>query len=171
MNMALDSGRFSDGQIPLINYCRLYLQVVTLSDIASADGQTIDPAILCGTVSLLSSSTTWLHVNQSRPDTSTWRVWKSFMRVPRCILTTTPLATGCTLLRNYAVPGQRTSTILPRMCSSEVRRVFSYATDALHRAIPLDGGEYHHLPPQRCLRWQHYMTMMSSNCTLLAVIW
>jgi hypothetical protein len=48
-----------------------------------ADGQTIDPAIRSGTLSILSSSTTWLHVNQQRPDPRTWKVWKSFM----CLMT------------------------------------------------------------------------------------
>ena len=50
----------------MINICR---QVVTLWDIAIANGQAIDPAIQSGALSLLSSSTTkWLLVNQGRPD-------------------------------------------------------------------------------------------------------
>jgi hypothetical protein len=81
MNMAMNSRRFSDAQIRLLNFCRLYLQVVTLSDIALADGYTIDPAIRHGTISIFSSTTKWLHVNQRRPNPGTWKVWKSFMRM------------------------------------------------------------------------------------------
>jgi hypothetical protein len=36
MNMAMTFGRFSDANIRLLNFCRLYLQVVTLSDIVLA---------------------------------------------------------------------------------------------------------------------------------------
>jgi hypothetical protein len=81
MNMALTFGGFSDAHMRLLNYCRLYLQVVTLSDIALADGHTIDPAMQTGHISLLSSSTTWLHVNQRKPDPRTWKVWQAFLRM------------------------------------------------------------------------------------------
>lgn len=91
MNMALECGRFSDPQICLINFCRLYLQVVTLSDIVLADGHVIDPAIQSGTLSLLSSSTRWLHVNQRRPDKPTWSVWKAFLRILSVYLDDHPL--------------------------------------------------------------------------------
>ena len=91
MNMAMSYGRFSDAQIRLINFCRLHLQVVTLSDVVIADGQTLDPAMLVGHVSLLSSSTTWLHVNQRTPDKRTWKVWKAFMHMLSCYLDDHPL--------------------------------------------------------------------------------
>jgi hypothetical protein len=92
MNIVLDSGEFSPAKIRMINFCRLYLQVVTLSDIALADGKTIDPALECGTLSLLSSTTTWLHTNQRRPsDKCTWRVWQGFMRLVALYLDNHPL--------------------------------------------------------------------------------
>ena len=33
MDLAMSSGRFTDKQLKLVNYCRLYLQAVTASDV------------------------------------------------------------------------------------------------------------------------------------------
>ena len=55
MDSVLASNRFTSSQIRQINYCRLYLQAVTLSDITNIKGDQIDPAKLKGMTSLQSS--------------------------------------------------------------------------------------------------------------------
>ena len=76
MDAVLDSGKFKDAQITAINYCRLYLQVVTLSDISTADGTSLDMHKRDGHWSLLSSRTTLNWINQERPPEKAWGTWR-----------------------------------------------------------------------------------------------
>jgi hypothetical protein len=41
MDMAIQSQRFTDKDLQIINYCRLYLHIATISEIFDADGHTI----------------------------------------------------------------------------------------------------------------------------------
>eukprot|EP00957_Ditylum_brightwellii_P092638 7054198-Ditylum_brightwellii.AAC.1 len=58
------SGQFTDRDIQRINYCRMYLNVTILSDIALADRKTLDPHKYNGERSLLSSQTQQMEINQ-----------------------------------------------------------------------------------------------------------
>ena len=73
MDMVLHSNQFTPKDIRLINYCRLYLQVVTLSDITTADGIELDSSMLCGTRTRLSSHTKWHHFHQKKPSNNSWK--------------------------------------------------------------------------------------------------
>jgi hypothetical protein len=77
MDLVLSSNCFSEYEIRVINYCRMYLQSVTMSDICLADGVTIDPAFLLGTPTATSSTSKWVNINQARPDESSWRLWRT----------------------------------------------------------------------------------------------
>ena len=66
----------ANAQIRRLNYCRLYLQAITLSDVTDADGQVLDLSKRRGEQSFQSSRTTWLHENQDRPSTPEWTLWK-----------------------------------------------------------------------------------------------
>jgi hypothetical protein len=55
MDSVLANDQFTPKQVRLIHYCRVYLQVLTLSDITLANGTHLDPALHHGTKSLLSS--------------------------------------------------------------------------------------------------------------------
>jgi hypothetical protein len=67
---------FSHSQLKLINNCRLFLQVLTLSDITSADGKTLLPNYTKGIVSTdRTSSLKW--PEQTRPPPSAWTLWKT----------------------------------------------------------------------------------------------
>jgi hypothetical protein len=48
MDAILASNQFSDQETQRINYCRLYLQAITLSDLTLASGTKLDLAMLCG---------------------------------------------------------------------------------------------------------------------------
>jgi hypothetical protein len=76
MDHVLASNEFKPHKIRSINYCQLYLQAVTISDIANASGTRIADGILKGDLSLVPSHTKWHLVNQAKPDRTTWRVWR-----------------------------------------------------------------------------------------------
>lgn len=62
-------------QLRMINYCRLYLQVLLLSDIATADGRFILPSIFQG--SRAAHRTSSLHwPRQTAPPASAWNIWR-----------------------------------------------------------------------------------------------
>jgi hypothetical protein len=44
MDIALTSNEFTKSELRLINYCRLYIQSVTVSDITTAQGDTLIPS-------------------------------------------------------------------------------------------------------------------------------
>jgi hypothetical protein len=77
MDIVLQSKKHTASEIRRINYCRLFLQAVTLSDLATVDGQYVDASKLKGHPSLRSSSTTLMHINQDRPSESEWSLWKN----------------------------------------------------------------------------------------------
>ncbi len=50
MDIALSSGRFTARQLKQVNYCQLYLQVVTAADVVLPSGYLIDEWILAGVI-------------------------------------------------------------------------------------------------------------------------
>jgi hypothetical protein len=63
-----------DKEITLLNMCRLYLKVITLSDITSADGTYILPEAKCGSpIQGRSSNLEW--PEQGRPPKRAWSLW------------------------------------------------------------------------------------------------
>ena len=80
MDTILRSAAFTNDQIKIINYCRLYLQVVTVSDICHANGTQVDAGYLSGYPTLLSSQTTWITINQARPADKHWELWQLAIR-------------------------------------------------------------------------------------------
>ena len=61
MDTILRSQQFDAEEIRFLNYCRLYLQAVTLSDITTATGDYLDSNMIQGRKSLSSSDTKWHH--------------------------------------------------------------------------------------------------------------
>jgi len=62
-----------------LNACRLYLQVITLSNICDGHGSSILPAVMQGT-QITSSTTTWAWPRQHRPPEQSWTHWRSALR-------------------------------------------------------------------------------------------
>ena len=66
---------FDDNEIKIINRCRVYLQVMTLGDIATTDGYQIAHRVREGIVdSNRRSSYKWPY--QTRPTRGEWKIWK-----------------------------------------------------------------------------------------------
>ena len=76
MDMVVRSGKFKPGEIKRINYCRLYLNVTTVSEITNANGNIIDPGMLEGNKDSINTSSRWQAVHQKRPDKTSWKLWK-----------------------------------------------------------------------------------------------
>jgi hypothetical protein len=76
----LSDPTFSNMDVRFINYCRLYLQVSELSDIATAEGDRVAVGIYAG-VSPNSQGTSCLeYPYQERPGPRAWRAWRKFIR-------------------------------------------------------------------------------------------
>jgi hypothetical protein len=54
----------------------MYLGALTLSDLTTATGRSLDKAKLNGAISLISSISKWLTVNQEIPGRAEWALWK-----------------------------------------------------------------------------------------------
>jgi hypothetical protein len=76
MDKILSSEGLFDADINIMNNCRLYLQAVTIADLSTACGTRLDPFLLQGRTSLLSSTTSWITINQARPNKAAWRKWR-----------------------------------------------------------------------------------------------
>jgi hypothetical protein len=75
MDHVLERGNFSSKDIQRINYCRLYYQAVTVSDISNASGTSLCPGIRIGEYTFWSGFTQYHSTNQAKPDRATWRIW------------------------------------------------------------------------------------------------
>ena len=64
MDLALTSTKFKPYQIRLINYCRLYLWVVTVADISNANGTHILETAFQGNPAARVVNPNWCHVHQ-----------------------------------------------------------------------------------------------------------
>jgi hypothetical protein len=78
MDIALQSGRFKPAEIKRVNYCRLYLNVLLVSDIATAIGDFIDPLMYSGMATPVSTKHS---VNQPKPNKKAWCQWRRLMRM------------------------------------------------------------------------------------------
>ena len=65
MESVLSSGVFTPAEVCQLNYCRLHLQVTTLSDLTQANGLYINESFFEGNTEPLSSTSNWLHFSQS----------------------------------------------------------------------------------------------------------
>ena len=80
MDMVLANSKWKPTHIKRINWCRLYLNVTTLSDITNAQGNQIDPAIYTGDLDSIQARCTWQCVYQKKLDNSSWKIWRQFCR-------------------------------------------------------------------------------------------
>jgi len=70
----LNSPNYTTQKLQHINACRLYLQVITLSDICNGRGSHVLPEAMQG-VTITASHTTWAWPRQHRPPEPSWTHW------------------------------------------------------------------------------------------------
>ncbi|KAI2502874.1 hypothetical protein MHU86_11543 [Fragilaria crotonensis] len=76
MDCIIDSGHFSPNEIKKLNYCRMYLGAILLSELTTTGGDRLDAGKLYGNVSLFSTKSKWLNVHQELPNEAAWKIWK-----------------------------------------------------------------------------------------------
>ena len=81
MDSIMSSGQFTPAEIRRLNYCRLYLQAQTISDLALISGSSLDPAKLMGHLSERSSIMHGIQINQQRPLAPEWKLWRKANRL------------------------------------------------------------------------------------------
>jgi hypothetical protein len=108
MDHVLEQGLFSKREISRINYCRLYLQAVTVRDISLASGTSLAPGIRNGHPTLWSGVTRYLKTNQACPNAATWKIWSRTMD-----LLATPDDMLYVTLRQWMVPPSRQRCLWP----------------------------------------------------------
>ena len=81
MDAVLADPSFKPYQVRMVNYCRMYLRVVTLADIATAKGDAINPDMIQGSPNAVNVNSDWCHVHQQRPGPSAWKCWKRACRL------------------------------------------------------------------------------------------
>lgn len=74
MDTVIQTKRYKPHQIRKINYCRLYLNVTTISEIANAKGDMITKEMMEGNRD--SNQDKWQRVHQQKPDNTSWNLWK-----------------------------------------------------------------------------------------------
>lgn len=76
MDHVLNSNQYTPAEIRCLNYCQLYLNVVTVLDLVKPDGITLDSSFMEGQMSAQSIRLAKYGVNQERPSQNEWRLWR-----------------------------------------------------------------------------------------------
>ena len=76
MDVIQASGNFTAAETRRLNYCRLYLQAATVSDLTTVAGNRLDPSKLIGASSLKSSQPYGNAIYQERPEGNAWTLWR-----------------------------------------------------------------------------------------------
>lgn len=78
MDIAINSGKFGRAQLKRINYCRMYMNVLLVSDVANASGTALDINAYKGIPTI---NTTKYRVHQKRPDKEAWTQWRRLLLI------------------------------------------------------------------------------------------
>jgi hypothetical protein len=81
MDIVTRSDTFTSKEARIINYCRLFLDVITLSDITNATGDALIPGIEWGELDNTCSVSTNHTTRQPAPAVFFWTYWQRLLRV------------------------------------------------------------------------------------------
>jgi hypothetical protein len=70
---------YTDTEIRQIYYCKSYLQVQRISDLCTADGVFVLPAIMKGERSIRQCASKLEEIKQERPSGNSWTIWRKFL--------------------------------------------------------------------------------------------
>jgi hypothetical protein len=79
MDVVLGSKLFKPREIKFLNYCRLYLQVLSLSDMYNAQGNALAVGIYDGYRAHSQSQSKLLEPFQERTNSQVWSLWRRFL--------------------------------------------------------------------------------------------
>ena len=81
MGTAIHSKKFGPTALRRINYCRMYLNVLLLSDITTPNGQHIDEAASMGNQDDFHRFETYDRVHQPKPNDKAWTKWRKCLNL------------------------------------------------------------------------------------------
>ena len=81
MDIALAHSTFSDTEIRYINYCRLFLQCLTISDLCAACGTRLTTGISTGDLTIEYSTSLLDEPHQERPGPLAWTAWRKLLKL------------------------------------------------------------------------------------------
>jgi hypothetical protein len=81
MDLLVGADAYPDDVLRIINHCRLFLNVVTLSDITNAAGTHLIPGVDWGELDLFPSSSTHHAPRQASPAMFFWTYWQRLLRI------------------------------------------------------------------------------------------
>jgi hypothetical protein len=82
MDWVVNYSNFGPADIKAVNYCRLYFNVVTVSDITNAQGTHIDEHYWSGKDSEIRNHTTWHKRLQDKPASAkSWGLWRKALHL------------------------------------------------------------------------------------------
>ena len=137
MDKALHSGKFKPAALRRLNYCRLYLNVLLMSDIASPCGNEIDPTMYTGVSDDMSSWSDHHSVNQQCPNEKAWKEWRKFLN----LVTTTQASRLLTQpLGEWLVPANQLRRQWPFLYDSDSDTLFhqNFLGISAHRRLRHD---------------------------------
>jgi hypothetical protein len=76
---AAEEAGFCDSAVRFMNYCRLYLNVISLADITNESGMTIDSRVLKQKEIPQQDEDSGL-IRQKKPDCTKWSIWFKFLK-------------------------------------------------------------------------------------------
>jgi hypothetical protein len=80
MDAALSSNVLQRHELKYINYCRLYLQMLTISDMRNAEGNKLADGVRSGRRTNTQSYSILEEPNQVRPNNQVWGIWRRFLQ-------------------------------------------------------------------------------------------
>lgn len=80
MDVAIANG-FKPAELRRVNYCRMYLNVLLLSDIVTPCGKFIDPAMYVGDFTATMSTSKDHRVYQKKPGAVAWKQWRRLIHI------------------------------------------------------------------------------------------
>ena len=146
MDIVLSQATYTPRELRLINYCRLYLQASTASDICLPCGRFLDPAILKGVPSTLSSISLHHHTVQPRPHAAAWSLWRRALR----LFSTRP-GKLCHPLGRWLLSGPSLRRSWPTYVSIK-RKILLVRTSHGFSSYPRQGPRHYSASPSRTLR-------------------
>lgn len=81
MDVAINHKSIKPCELRRINYCRLYLNVVLLSDICTAGGNRIDESMYWGNLQQTPSTCTHHAATQQNPNGKAWKAWRKLLHL------------------------------------------------------------------------------------------
>ena len=81
MDLVLASDQFKPVEVKFVNYCRLYLRVLTISDLCNASGTHLAEGIHAGQYHHYQSYSILQEPLQERPNQAVWGIWRRFLKM------------------------------------------------------------------------------------------